>query len=176
MVREAQDIDSACDQLSWLLGAAFVVLGLLSRRVVRWMFPEDRPAALTLVCLYLGTLSLSVVTHLLRELISPGMHEAWSDAWFPALFCCFLALVPVLIAIGLWLCDNSARAMSIGFALLHLLSIYFWMRNPAVVAHWWTYAKAVGDFAVIAIGLSPSAVAACEWSSGQVPPRPLGID
>jgi len=80
-----------------------------------------RPVAVTLSSVYYAGFSVVLISMLLWQIASGGIHERWTDAVFPVAFCFVLAVIPGVVALGLWTLDGGARIGSIVFALLHLI-------------------------------------------------------
>jgi len=80
-----------------------------------------RPLDVTLSSIYYAGFSVVLISILLWQIASGGIHEHWTDAVFPVAFCFVLAIIPGVVALGLWTLDGAARIGSIVFALLHLL-------------------------------------------------------
>lgn len=175
MLAEAKHAGDDWERFRWLVGTVAAAVRLVLRQKLRTAANEDRPPALTAVALYLGCLSLTVLAHLVKELVTQRIRSPWSEVCFPVLFVCFLSLIPLLIAIGVWACDNGARILCVAFAVVHWVSLVLWMRQGGASVTVWTEFKFLADLAVVAIGLSGRARSACNWTREDVPHRPLGI-
>src|SRR5215813_299965 len=53
-----------------------------------------RPVAVTLSSVYYAGFSVVLISMLLWQIASGGIHERWTDAVFPVAFCFVLAVIP----------------------------------------------------------------------------------
>jgi hypothetical protein len=82
------------------------------------------------------------------------------DALFPVAFCLLPALIPAVIALGLWTLDSAARIAGMLFALIHVLITVAWMsRLPE--AKWFFPSLRIALDCLILTSLLRSAVSSC---------------
>lgn len=154
LLGELAQIRGTWERLAWMVSGICGLGKIWMRLRLARVFDGGRPPALTLIALYHAILSGIIVAVLLWQL--PRIRTPWTEAFFPVLICLFLALLPGVIALGLWVLDEAARFMAIFFALLHALG------NFALISthHFGWTVRPVGrialDLVVIGVLLLPS--------------------
>lgn len=123
-----------------------------------------RPIAVTLSSVYYAGFSIVLISMLLGQIISGGIHERWTDAVFPVAFCFMLAVVPAIVALGLWTLDSGARIGSMVFALLHLIVTMAFLSKLSGV-HVFPYVRIVLDCLLVAIMFRPDVRSAFQLQS-----------
>ena len=131
MYAELEAVETPAMRLRWLCGCLWALVRLASWRTMRKSL-SARPWPVTLIALYYLAFCCELVVVLASQLVTHKIHEPWKDAFFPVVFCFLLALLPGVIAVGLWLLDGAARIMGIFFAVLHLLLNWAWVSNPSL--------------------------------------------
>ena len=106
--------------LSGMFGLAH--MGLRNWRSATAVDFPSRPWAVALICFYHVALSGLLLGVLIEQLLTHAIHEPWKDAFFPVVFAFLVALVPAVIALGLWVMDNAARWMCMLFTIFHFFS------------------------------------------------------
>lgn len=113
-----------------------------------------RPLDVTLSSIYYAGFSLVLIGMLVGQIASGGIHEHWTDAVFPVAFCFVLAIIPGVVALGLWTLDGAARIGSVVFAFLHLVVTFAFLSRLSGV-HMLPYARIVLDCLLIAAMFRP---------------------
>jgi hypothetical protein len=113
-----------------------------------------RPLDVTLSSIYYAGFSAVLIGILLWQIASGGIHERWTDAVFPVAFCFVLAMIPGVVALGLWTLDGAARIGSVVFAFLHLVVTFAFLSKLSGV-HILPYARIVLDCLLIAAMFRP---------------------
>jgi hypothetical protein len=131
MCAELDAVEGPQARLRWTCGCIWAVAKTAMRlRLVK--LGDERPWPVTLIAIYFAGFCCELVAVLGSQLIGHKIHGAWSEAAFPVAFCFMLALLPGVIAAGLWLLDNAARIMCVFFALAHAGLNWAWMSQPSV--------------------------------------------
>lgn len=156
---ETAHIENPRERTAWLAGALRVALRLRARSLAT----DDgmRPASVTLAVAYLAVFSAYLFLHTVLQIISPGVHEPWTIAWFPVTGCLLLTLLPAALAAGLWACDELARVMTIAFAVLDLVVVLTFVHAAGFDAV--RVFKICGDLLILAALNHPSVRRAFEW-------------
>jgi hypothetical protein len=115
-----------------------------------------RPLAVTLVSLYYAVFSCALVGLLLWQMGSGNIHSRWSDAAFPLAFAFMSAIIPGVIALGLWVMDNAARFAAILIAIVHGLATLHWAAHPLFGWRWLPPLRIAIDVAIIVALSQPS--------------------
>jgi hypothetical protein len=115
-----------------------------------------RAMAVSLVCCYFAAFSLMLLGVLLWQLATGQIHSRWSDALFPLAFAFMLALIPGVIAMGLWVMDNAARITAIVIALIHAIATVQWAAHPLFGWQWLPPLRIMLDVAIIVVLLRPA--------------------
>jgi hypothetical protein len=159
MVAEVAQMPPGMERLSWRWG----IVALLLRRSVTSLASDRgrRPLELTATALYLVAFSLHVSGHLVLEAASSGIREPWADAWFPLILCFSISAVPALIAIGVWLCDDLARKLTVAFVAFDLAVVIAFAHSLGFTAL--RTVKFACDVAILAAMLTPRVRQACSW-------------
>jgi hypothetical protein len=155
MLAEAPHTGTSWEFLFWMRGIAWVALS----QTLRESLAVARPLGVSLPCLWFLTFSAYLFLHILIQL--PLVRVPWTQAWFPLLLCLSLTLFPAIIALGLWTCDNLARRLAVGFALIDLgIALrYFSVFGSSPFRDW----KIAADLAIIVLMFTPAVREACSW-------------
>ena len=154
LLGELAQIPGIWERLIWTVSGICGLGKIWMRTRLENVFDGDRPLAVTLIALYHAILSCIIVAVLVWQL--PRMRTPWTEAFFPVLMSLFVALIPGVIALGLWVLDDAARLMAIILSLLHALG------NGALISTHhlgWTgrpVGRIVLDLVMIGILLLPS--------------------
>jgi hypothetical protein len=131
MRAELDTIQDAKARLCWTIGSLWALIKeVIAQGVTKAV--NARPRSVTLIALYYSAFCCELVAVLSWQMIGHKIHGSWQEAAFPLAFCFLLALLPGVIATGLWLLDDAARIMAIMFALAHALLNWAWMSQPLV--------------------------------------------
>jgi len=123
MLGELETLHDPRERVAWAVsgiwGLGRIWIGASLRSIV---FHPVRPLPVAIVSAYhaifCGVL-LYVIASQLQHITS-----SWTEAFFPVLFVIFAAIIPGVIALGLWVLDDSARYFAVFFSLLHGLGNY----------------------------------------------------
>lgn len=131
MRSELDFIEGTFAPLAWTFGS---VWALFKAAAMAWLGDagRERPWAVRFVAAYYAVFSCELAGAIAWQVIGGKIHGPWQDSIFPLLFCFLVALVPAVIAIGLWLLDDAARLMAVFFAVLHAVVNWAWMNQPQV--------------------------------------------
>lgn len=155
MGAELDAIENPSARLRWTCGCVWA-LAKTSIRQGLMKLGNERPWPVTLIAIYFAGFCCELVAVLVSQLIGHKIHGAWSEAAFPVAFCFMLALLPGVIAAGLWLLDNAARLMAIFFALAHALLNWAWMSQPSVGYRTITLLRIAADILTILLLCQPT--------------------
>lgn len=172
MAAEAPHAAGPLEFASWIAGTVVVTARLAARRLL--IGDGSRPPAMTATSLYLTAFSGYVLVRLASQLAAGEMHEPWSEAWFPVLLCLCLSLLPAVIALGVWVCDQAARLMAAAFAVFDLAVIVAFTRSFGMSG--FRFVKLVADLAILLALFTPRVRDACDWRRPPARSRgPLGL-
>lgn len=171
MRTEAKSIDSSTDRLLWNIGIGVAIL----RCTIRKIATENsrRPFEVHATATYLVGFSVYVVAHLVIQILNSGIRESWYEAWFPVLVCFWIAVIPAIIAAGVWLYDDFARKLAIAFATLELGMVSWFVHSYGVNDV--RLVKFFCSIAVLAAMLSPRVRTACRWRPESRSSYPFGL-
>jgi len=131
MRAELDFIEGRFAPLAWTFGSVWALFKAVASA---WLVGagRERPWAVRFVAMYFAAFSCELAGVIAWQVIAGKIHGPWQESIFPLLFCFLMALLPVVIATGLWLLDDAARLMAIFFAVLHAVVNWAWMSNPEV--------------------------------------------
>lgn len=130
---------------------------------------ERRPLDVTLICGYFVLLSAVLLGMILWALFTHRIHSPWQDQIFVLPVCFLIALMPVVLALGLWVQDNAARLGGIVFVLLHTGTEIVWFTNPHIPSRAFTVFRIALNLAIIFCLSRPGVRRAFRW-------KPVGIE
>ncbi len=159
MLAETEHIDGRLDRWLWRAGIGVALLRLVLRKATT----DDvcRPFELTATAFYLAGFSTYIFTHLVTELLFAGVREPWYESCLPIALCFWLAIIPLLIAIGLWVCDDLARKCVIGFAALELIMVVCYAHSFGATDV--RLVKFLCNLAILVAMFTPRVRNACSW-------------
>lgn len=132
MVAESQAIDGSAGQLAWSFGCLFAIIrahiSTLPKRAA------ERPLIVNAACLYWAGFSAYLIGKIAFQIFTFRIHESWTDAIMPVVLMLALSAFPAVVALGLWLLDDSARVLCMVFCFVHGMSCAAWMSTPGVHA------------------------------------------
>lgn len=155
MHAELDAIEAPSVRLRWTCGCMWALAKTIARQHVMKL-GNERPWPVTLIAIYFAGFCCELVAVLGSQLVGHKIHASWSEAAFPVAFCFMLALLPGVIAAGLWLLDNAARLMGIFFALAHSLLNWAWMNQPSVGYRTITLLRIVADILTLLLLCHPA--------------------
>jgi hypothetical protein len=155
MLGELGAVSSRWERLVWALSGSWGLSKIWLRASLRIPRPEGaRPLPVTLISFYHALFSCVILAVLIRQL--PLIRTPWQEAFVPLLIAFFAAVIPGVIALGLWVLDDAARYMAIFFSFLHALGNYAWISSRHVPGKLLPVGRIVLDIAIIAFLLLPS--------------------
>jgi len=121
MLGELTEIQNPWNRLIWAVSGSWGLAKIWTRGLLRGPRPDDeiRPLAVSLIALYHAVFSCVILSVLIWQL--PSVKPPRMEACFPVLIAFFLALIPGVIAVGLWVLDDVARFLAMMLSLLHAL-------------------------------------------------------
>jgi hypothetical protein len=123
MLAELEALPDPKERMGWAISAS---LGLVKIWFEGWLrrifFDPLKPLPVILIAAYHAIFCCVLLGVIVNQL--PHLRSSWTDAAFPILFMAFAAIIPGVIALGLWILDDSARYLAIVFSLLHGLGNY----------------------------------------------------
>lgn len=123
ILAELETIPNSRERLVWALSGSWGLGKIwLSHTVREFFLCDGRPLAVVIICAYHAIFCGALLYVIVSQI--PRITSPWLDALFPALFMLFAAIIPGVIALGLWVLDDSARYLAIFFAMLHGLGNY----------------------------------------------------
>lgn len=155
MRAELETIEGAKARFSWTCGCLWALVKTVTVQAAAKAI-NARPWPVRLSALYYAAFCCELVAVLSWQLIGHRIHNSWQEAAFPVAFCFLLALLPGVIATGLWLLDDAARIMAIMFALAHALLNWAWMSQPLVGYRVLTLTRIALDILVILLLARPA--------------------
>jgi hypothetical protein len=129
---------------------------------------ERRPLDVVLIAIYYAGFSAVLLGIILWQWLGGHIHGSWQEKVLVLPFCFLLAILPGVLAVGLWMLDNAARLGAILFALLHTLTELAFLSNPHVPSRAFTVFRIVLNGVIIACLCRPGVRKAFKW-------QPLGL-
>lgn len=111
---------------------------------------ERRPLDVVLIAIYFAGFSAVLLGILVWQLGAHHIHATWLEKMvvLPILF--LIAMLPGVLAAGLWMLDNAARIASILFALLHAVGEFAFLANLHIPSRSFTVLRIALDAVIIA--------------------------
>src|SRR5579884_1767923 len=123
MLAELEALPDPKERMGWAISGSWGLVRIRFERSVRSIFFEPvKPLPVTLIAAYHAIFCCALLCVVVSQL--PHLRSSWTDAAFPILFMVFAAIIPGVVALGLWVLDDSARYFAIFFSLLHGLGNY----------------------------------------------------
>jgi hypothetical protein len=123
MLAELKTLPAPRERVAWAIngswGLAKIWLGVSLRRI---LFDPGKSVPVVLISTYHAIFCCVLLCVIASQI--PRVSGPWTEAFFPVLFMLFVSIIPGVIAVGLWLLDDLARYLAIGFSLLHGLGNY----------------------------------------------------
>lgn len=143
------------ERLTWALSGSWGLAKIWLYSTLRSRLCEDgKPLSIVLVSAYHAIFSCVLLFVIITQI--PHITSLWTEALFPVLFVVFAAVIPGVIALGLWVLDDSARYLAIGFSLLHGLGNYALISTGRLPYAVRPVGRIILDFVIVGILLSPA--------------------
>lgn len=113
-----------------------------------------RPRGVTAIAAYHALFSALLLGRLAWQAIVHRPAAGWLDAAPVLLMLLFLALIPAVLCIGLWIMDEGARIAVIVFTLLHMITTVLYLEHSPGL--WRPWARMGMDVAIVAVLMLPS--------------------
>jgi hypothetical protein len=154
MLAELEAVHDRRERMSWAVNGSWGLTKIwLEGSLRRLLFDPIRPGPVVLICAYHAIFCCVLLYVIVTQI--PRITSSWTDAFFPLLFMVFTAIIPGVIAFGLWVLDDSARYFAMFFTLLHGLGNYALLSTGQLL---WT-ARPIGriglDVLILGILVSP---------------------
>ncbi|GEM_PF-3429941 len=118
MLGELEALLDPKERMGWAISCSLGLVKIWFKEWLRSIFFEPvKPLLVVLIAAYHAIFSCVLVYVIVSQL--PRLRSPWTEAAFPVLFMVFAAIIPGVIALGLWILDDSARYFAIFFSLLH---------------------------------------------------------
>jgi hypothetical protein len=135
---------------------------------------ERRPLDVSLVAVYFVLFSSTLVGILVRQMVSHRIHAPWQDQIIVLPLCFLLALLPAVLALGLWVQDNAARIGAILFVLLHSALEIAWFSSPRIPSKAFTVFRIALNLAIVICLSRPGVRKAFTWQPVRISLRGRG--
>ena len=139
---------------------------------------ERRPLDVSLVAIYFGLFSATLLGILLWQIlgqhIGHRIHAPWQDQILILPLCFLLAVLPAVLALGLWVQDNAARIGAILFVLLHSALEIAWFSSPRIPSKAFTVFRILLNAAIVICLSRPGVRKAFTWQPVKIELRGRG--
>lgn len=123
MLAELEALPDPKQRIGWAISGSWGLVKIWFEGWLRSIFLDPvKPLPVILIAAYHATFCCVLLYVILSQL--SGITSSWTEAFFPTLFMICAAIIPGVIALGLWVLDDSARYLAIVFSLLHGLGDY----------------------------------------------------
>lgn len=129
---------------------------------------ERRPLDVVLIAIHYAGFSAVLLGMILWQWFGGHIHGSWQEKIVVLPFCFLLAIMPCVLAIGLWMLDNAARLGAIVFALLHTVAELAYLSNQHIPSRAFTVFRIVLNGVIIACLCRPGVRRAFTW-------QPVGL-
>lgn len=120
---ELEALPDPRERMAWAISGSWGLARIWLEGSIRSIFFDPvKPLPVILISVYHGIFCCVLLCMIVSQL--PHVTSSWIEAFFPVLFMFFAATIPGVIAVGLWVLDDSARYLTIVFSLLHGLGNY----------------------------------------------------
>lgn len=154
MLAELEAVHDQRERMSWAVNGSWGLTKIwLAGSLRRLLFDPMRPLPVVLVCAYHAIFCCVLLYVIVSQL--PRITSPWTEAFFPLLFVVLTAILPGVIALGLWVLDDSARYFAMFLSVVHGLGNYALLSTGRLP---WT-ARPIGriglDVLILGILVSP---------------------
>ena len=154
MFAELKALPSSRERMAWAIGGSWALARIWARSSLRSiMFDPVKPLPVILASAYHAIFCSALLYVIASQL--PHVTSPWTEAFFPILFMFLVALIPGVIALGLWVLDGAARYLAIVFSLIHGLGNYALLSNGRLPWSAWPVGRIGVDILIIGILVSP---------------------
>ena len=123
MLAELEALPDPKERMVWAISGSWGLVKIWFEGWLRSIFFDPvKPLPVILISAYHAIFCCVLLYVIVSQL--PHLRSSWTEATFPILFMVFAAIIPGVIALGLWVLDDSARYLAIVFSLLHGLGNY----------------------------------------------------
>jgi hypothetical protein len=123
MLAELESLSDPRERMTWAVSGSWGLTKIwMEGSLRRLLIDPVRPFAVVLVSAYHAIFCTVLMYVILTQI--PSVRSPWTEAFFPLLFMLFIAIIPGVIALGLWVLDDSARYFAICFSVVHGLGHY----------------------------------------------------
>jgi hypothetical protein len=123
MLAELEALPDCRERMVWAVSGSWGLARIWLEASLRSIFFDPvKPWSVTLIAAYHAIFCCVLLYVIVSQI--PRITSSWTEAFFPILFMVFAAIIPGVIALGLWILDDSARYFAILFSLLHGLGNY----------------------------------------------------
>jgi hypothetical protein len=124
---------------------------------------ERRPLAVVLIAVYHTGFSAVLLGLLIWQIATHQIHATLQEKIVVLPFTFLIAVVPAVLAFGLWMLDNAARYAVILFTLLHAISEIAYLGNAHIPSPAFTVVRITWDAAMITWLCSSGVRRAFHW-------------
>ena len=124
---------------------------------------DRRPWDVVAIAGYYAAFSLVLLGMIAWQMISHQIHAYWTEKILVLPFAFLLALLPGVIALGLWVLDNAARILAMLFAVAHAFSTIAWLSQPHVPSRTFSVFRIAVDIAIVVCLNRPAVRKAFHW-------------
>lgn len=154
MRAELEALPDSRERMAWAISGSWALARIWARSSLRSMVCDPvKPLPVILASAYHAIFCCALLYVIASQL--PHITSPWTEAFFPVLFMFLAAIIPGVIALGLWLLDDSARYLAIVFSLIHGLGNYALLSSGRLPWSAWPVGRIGLDILVIGILVSP---------------------
>jgi hypothetical protein len=154
MLAELEALPDSRERMVWAVSGSWALARIWARSSLRSIvFDPVKPSPVILVSAYHAIFCCALLYVIASQL--PYITSPWTEAFFPILFMFLVAIIPGVIALGLWVLDDSARYLAIVFSLMHGLGNYALLSNGRLPWSAWPVGRICVDILIIGILVSP---------------------
>lgn len=154
MLAEIEALPDSRERIAWAISGSWALARIWARSSLRSIvFDPVKPSPVILASAYHAIFCCGLLYVIARQL--PHITSPWTEAFFPILFMFLVAIIPGVIALGLWVLDDSARYLALVFSLIHGLGNYALLSNGRLPWSAWPVGRICVDILIIGILVSP---------------------
>ena len=135
---------------------------------------ERRPLDVVLAAIYYAGFSAVLLGILLWQWAGGHIHATWQEKIVVLPICFLLAILPGVLAVGLWLLDNAALIGAVLFALMHTIAELALLSNPHIPSRAFAVFRIVLNGVIIACLGRPGVRRAFKWNPVELTLRGSG--
>lgn len=154
MLAELEALHDSRERMAWAISGSWALARMWARNSLRGIvFDPVKPSPVILASAYHAIFCCALLYVIASQL--PHITGTWTEAFFPVLCMFLVAIIPGVIALGLWVLDDSARYLAIAFSLIHGLGNYALLSNGRLPWSAWPVGRIAVDILIIGILVSP---------------------